>query len=211
MTYRTAILMATMVVLPACGDSLPTAPAASMDVLDGVELDDPFAALLGTADMLVDDASRALAPVQSARGHGDVVFLTKQTYAYGFSFTARREGEITKLEDAKGEFEYFLVDPTTKQEFRIHGDVTCLRVVATEAIVGGVIKRSDSRVKGLQPGDGVVFHAVDQGEEGESNPFDLLSQLVPTGDPRFSCLKVKVVPPLPIQSGNIQIPWLSGK
>src|SRR5688572_15248412 len=161
MTYRRTLLAATaLLLLPACDQAMPTEPAPSADIAVGdVELVDPFEGLLGTPDMAVEDPTLVLGPMQSARGHGDVVILTKQTFAYGFSFTAQREGELTKLDDAKGEFQYYTVDPKSKEELRLHADVTCLRVSATTAIIGGVIKHSDSQLKQFQPGMGVVFQA----------------------------------------------------
>ena len=210
MRYQWAIVAASAVILTSCSETTPTGPgaAANLAVVAGEE--DPFANLLGTVESVVDDLAARPSENQSARGHGDV-HITKLTRAeYSFSFTAQREGDLVKLdEDAKGEFEYWTTD-LKGTELRLHADVTCLWVTGNSAVIGGVIRHSDSKLKEFQPGMAVMFHAEDWGE-GQSNPKDALSDLVPMFDSKVSCLKVKIVKGFPIESGNIQIPWVGKK
>lgn len=208
MKYRWAILAASAAMLPSCSDSLPTEPGVSAALVATTDADDPFAALLGSIDNVVEDLAAIPGQHQSARGHGDVTFTKLTRAAYSFSFTARRESDLVKLGDeAEGEFEYWTTD-LKGTELRLHADVTCLWVTGNTAVIGGVIRHSDSKLKQFQPGMAVMFQAEDWGEEGQSNPFDALSDLVPMLEPKVSCLKVKFVKGFPIESGNIQIPWV---
>lgn len=211
MKYRWAILAASAAILPACSETLPTEPGASADIVATADADDPFANLLGSVEFVVEELVKLPSQDQSARGHGDVGFTKLTRSAYSFSFTAQRDDDLTKLDaDADGEFEYWTTDLKGTQ-LRLHADVTCLWVTGNTAVIGGVIRHSDSKLKAFQPGSAVMFQAEDWGEEGQSNPFDALSDLVPMVDSKLSCLKVKFVKGFLIESGNIQIPWVTKK
>src|SRR5688572_32196037 len=104
---------ASLAVALACSDQSITGPVTPPDAAPPryatTDADDPFAALLGSAEeiLLTPELIGPLHEDQSAEGHGSVTFGKKVLTTYSFSFTAQGEDNPkTKILEAKGQFEY---------------------------------------------------------------------------------------------------------
>ena len=124
-------------------------------------------------------------------GHGNLVF-PKQDISFSF------HGKQNKQLVIKGEFE--MHDQIS--DVRIHGDVTCLRVEANQARLGGVVTQStDPKVP---VGSAVTWFAADNGEGLLDKP-DLLSRPSLGKDPKNDCHRLIKLAVDPILNGNIQV------
>ena len=164
---------------------------------------------MGSLDPAAIDLVGDLNKNQSAQGHGTVVFAKPFAQPYSFSFTARRTDDFDKKTvAAAGQFEFH---PEGKTELKVHGEVVCLTVIRKNtAVIGGVVTHSNA--KDLPPGQDVIFEAIDNGE-GDSNPLDTLSPLVPTfkGGAIKACVTPKFLQGPIIRDGNIQVPLVTTK
>ena len=108
-------------------------------------------------------------------GHGNLVFPQNRT-----SRSHSTANKTSSSQLIKGEFE--MHDQIS--DVRIHGDVTCLRVEANQARLGGVVTQStDPKVP---VGSAVTWFAADNGEGLLDKP-DLLSRPSLGKDPKNDC------------------------
>jgi hypothetical protein len=141
---------------------------------------------------VVDDVVKGEdADTEFVGGHGN--FLSgKQDISFSF------HGKQNKALVIKGEFE--MHDQTSG--VRLHGDVTCLRVEANQARLGGTITQSTDAK--LPVGATVVWIAADNGE-GQLDKPDLVSRPSQAKDPKNDCHRLLKLDWQPIIGGNIQV------
>lgn len=145
---------------------------------------------------------------ESASGHGTLLATNEdgKQVRRQFSFHATRHADGSVTGQA------VLINPAFAGEnghspYRLHMDISCLRVVGNIAIIGGTTKRTND------PNlvDAAFFSVMDNGEPGKGN--DRISRVffwdddpTTTGDPQACLLTGPTDFPLePIESGNIQV------
>ena len=145
---------------------------------------------------------------ESANGHGTLLAVDEdgKQVRRQFSFSARR------AEDGTVSGHAVLVNPAFTGEngrspYRLHVDISCMRVVGNIAILGGTTERTND------PNlvDAVFFSVQDNGEPGQGR--DRISRVffwdddpTTTGDPQACLLTGPADFPLePIEAGNIQV------
>jgi hypothetical protein len=161
------------------------------------------AALFASAPTSLAQANR-----ESASGHGTLLAQNDsgQTVRRQFSFSAHRQADGTVQGQAT------LINPAFSGEsgkgpYRLHVDISCLKVVGNIAIMGGTTKRTND------PNlvDAVFFTVQDNGEPGAgrdriSRAFFWDDDPGTTGDPQ-ACQNTGPTdfPFEPIESGNVQV------
>jgi hypothetical protein len=133
-------------------------------------------------------AMAAVGSGPKASGHVQItVGGGKQTY----SFNA--------ITDSDGEVKGHLNLNSRGQEVKVFGEVDCLVVTGNQAIVGGVIKKSDGAdLEGAR----FAFRVIDNGEGKKGGP-DAASDVVPLNPASPPC--VFAPSPDPTADANIQV------
>ena len=160
--------------------------------------------------LLVTVKSSAVAPLESANGHGTVLRTDEngKTVRRQFSFQAKRNSDGTVTGSAILHNPVFQGADGNKYQAKL--DISCMRIVGNIAYFGGTIKRTND------PNlvDTAYFSVQDNGEPGKDN--DRISGLVfydkdpnnNPGDPQL-CQTLdthpQLIPAEPIESGNIQV------
>jgi hypothetical protein len=148
---------------------------------------------------VVDDHLKPEGPdTEFAGGHGNILVQGKKEIPQDISFSFH--GRQNKLMVVKGEFEMH----DQLNGLRIHGAVTCLRVLGNRATLGGVIDQSTD--KQLPVGALVVWETVDNGEGTAGEVPDQLSRPALAGKlPKEGCQSIAVKGHPTIVGGNIQV------
>lgn len=88
-----------------------------------------------------------------------------------------------------------------------HVDVTCLETEDNTAWIGGIISQTN-RPDFIQVGSVSYFYAIDNGE-GKAAPADVVSVARINdrdgADEEFCTLKPLLLPPRPVEKGNVQV------
>src|SRR4051794_20169395 len=161
-------------------------------------------ALLGAVALCLGGATAAIAaktPTQSASGAGALDMGNRH-----FSFSAKQNADGTVTGQAELTNKSFTGANGTSP-YKLHVDISCMKVVGNIAIFGGTTKRTND------PNlvDAVFFSVQDNGEPGKDN--DKISRAffwdddpATTGDPQACQLTGPTDFPLEtIETGNIQV------
>ena len=197
LSIRHALPLICAAALISCADGagpVGPSPSASLlpeletEFLPGIPLLDPFAEPINGEGV-----------IESARGSGHVTFnLARRTFA----FTAKNKSDGT----TQGQFQ---LNNRAEGFFKEHGEVTCLLVLDNEAWISGIVRNSD----GPTLEEVRLWRVIDNGE-GSNDPRDMitLAQRFPPGTDPLICKtpEALVVPPQPIEEGNIQVTGIAG-
>ena len=148
-------------------------------------------------------AALALGLVPAATADSNGPKSSSQDYATGSAkFTAIDAHVIVDAhsgpagEDAHG---HFALDQAGLIDY--FADVTCLKVVGNEAVMGGVITKEKTGLTGIV-GTGVLQFVVDNGEPGAALPTPDRSVTFFTGVPPPVCPPPDPFPFFPVDQGN---------